>query len=256
MTAVVLLTTHETLATVVLVAPSTRPGKNFSAQECLSPAWHGTTIHLAQHDIVLTTDASLQGWGKNCEGASIQVTWWREEKVLLINLLKFRAVLNSITCCRWNLLPFLLDLLGGRLQVDTSKLGVIILVKAKGSYGCKTHDGIVVLSYSRKKWSADLGDRNLISKSRGRSQIQIIVPFNQLDIQFSLMSGSSWGRIVWVGGTYLILLEEENKIEEALTLCQFDLKDCAVTKTKSCNTFINCQQLMEPPGQWCQLVNF
>ena len=52
----------------------------------------GSPLHFPEPSVRIFTDASTQGWGAHMEGATIQGTWSRAERLLHINILEMRAV--------------------------------------------------------------------------------------------------------------------------------------------------------------------
>ena len=57
---------------------------------------NGRKILVPNHQLMVTSDASLKGWGATCKGASTGGMWSREERRLHINLLELKAAFLAL----------------------------------------------------------------------------------------------------------------------------------------------------------------
>ena len=51
----------------------------------------GCPLHPEEHNILIFTDASNQGWGAQLENMTVSVSWTNQEKTLHINVLELKA---------------------------------------------------------------------------------------------------------------------------------------------------------------------
>ena len=58
--------------------------------------WNGRSIISPAPDLIITTDASLKGWGAVCQGVHTRGLWTQEESLLHINALELKAALFAL----------------------------------------------------------------------------------------------------------------------------------------------------------------
>ena len=58
--------------------------------------WNGRSLISSAPDLIITTDASLKGWGAVCQGVHTRGLWTQEESLLHINALELKAALFAL----------------------------------------------------------------------------------------------------------------------------------------------------------------
>ena len=58
--------------------------------------WNGRSLISPAPDLIITTDASLKGWGAVCQGVHTRGLWIPEESLLHINALELKAALFAL----------------------------------------------------------------------------------------------------------------------------------------------------------------
>ena len=58
--------------------------------------WNGRSLISPAPDLIITTDASLKGWGAVCQGVHTRGLWTQEESLLHINALELKAALFAL----------------------------------------------------------------------------------------------------------------------------------------------------------------
>ena len=58
--------------------------------------WNGRSLISRSPDLIITTDASLKGWGAVCQGVHTRGLWTQEESLLHINALELKAALFAL----------------------------------------------------------------------------------------------------------------------------------------------------------------
>ena len=57
----------------------------------------GCPLHPQEHNTLIFTDASDQGWGAHLENMTVSGNWTSQEKTLHINVLELKAVKDSLS---------------------------------------------------------------------------------------------------------------------------------------------------------------
>jgi len=58
--------------------------------------WNGRAMTTPMPDLLITTDASMEGWGAHCEGVTTQGRWTQQEKLKHINFLELTAACFAV----------------------------------------------------------------------------------------------------------------------------------------------------------------
>ena len=89
--------------------------------------WNGRSIISPVPDLIITTDASLKGWGAVCQEVHTRGLWTREESLLQINTLKLKAALFALRAFSNNRKKFHVH-----LRMD-NRTAVVYLLKMVGT---------------------------------------------------------------------------------------------------------------------------
>jgi hypothetical protein len=114
-------------------------------------SWNGRAIAMSAPDLVITTDASLKGWGAICQGIHTRGLWTQQEAFLHINALELNAALFAVRAFTANRTDIHVH-----LRMD-NRTAITYILKMGGTRSP------VLLQIAQELWKYSLGNKIMLT---------------------------------------------------------------------------------------------